>query len=96
MLTLKAVADLSARLAMVTSPDAAQESLWRAVAAAGLSESVVVDERDLMHLLPELASEGGAIEQVARAAAAELATEGLGLVNGEGIAGDLSADDSLS
>ncbi len=65
MFTSQAVADLAFMLTRVTSPDAADTAIKRALLATGLIAAPTIDDADLHRLLVELAAQGGPIEQIA-------------------------------
>jgi hypothetical protein len=81
----QAVADLSIQLSSVTTAERAQQVIQRALRTAGLTNSPVIDEADLVALLQAVAAEGGAIQEIAEQIAVD------GITTGEGISTDQDA-----
>ena len=81
----QAVADLSMQLSSVTTTDRAQEVIQRALRTAGLTNSPMIDEADLVALLQAIAAEGGAIQEMAEQIAVD------GITTGERISTDQDA-----
>ena len=81
----QAVADLSIQLSSVTTAERAQEVIQRALRTAGLTNSPMIDEVDLVALLQAIAGEGGAIQEIAE----QIAVDGITI--GEGISTDQDA-----
>ena len=81
----QAVADLSIQLSSVTTAERAQEVIQRALRTAGLTNSPLIDEADLVALLQAIAAEGGAIQEIAE----QIAVDGIAI--GEGISTDQDA-----
>ena len=81
----QAVADLSIQLSSVTTTERAQEVIQRALRTAGLTNSPVIDETDLVALLQAIAAEGGAIQEIAEQIAVD------GITTGESISKDQDA-----
>ncbi len=70
----QATADLTMRLARITTVEDARTLVQRAFRATGLSNAISIRESDMDALLQVLASEGGAIQAMAE----QLAIEGDG------------------
>ncbi len=81
----QAVADLSMQLSSVTTAERAHEVIQSALRTAGLTNSPVIDEADLVALLQAIAAEGGAIQEIADKIAVN------GITTGEGISTDQDA-----
>ncbi|MBM4411784.1 MAG: hypothetical protein FJ037_10835 [Chloroflexi bacterium] len=79
MFTSQAVADLAFMLSGMTSVDAADTAIARALRAAGLAESPTLNQERYLRLVTELAAQGGVIEQLAM----QFAIEGLGMPSGD-------------
>ena len=65
MFKSQAVADLAVMLSGVTSIDAAETAITRALRASGLAEASTIDDSELLRLLAALAVQGGPMEQIA-------------------------------
>jgi hypothetical protein len=65
MRTSEAIAELTMLLSCVTSTDRAGAAVERALLATGLAGTRNLDGTDMQRLLAALATEGGAIEQIA-------------------------------
>ena len=78
MFTSQAVADLAFMLSGMTSVDAADTAITRALRATGLAESPTLDTEQYLRLVTELAAQGGVIEQMAM----QFAVNGLGEPSG--------------
>ena len=61
----QAVADLTLRLARVTTTEHARTALERALRSTGLTHAMTIRDTDLEALLQALAAEGGAIQSIA-------------------------------
>ena len=79
MFTSQAVADLAFMLSGMTSVDAADIAITRALHASGLAEAPTVDAEQYLRLVTELAAQGGVIEQMAM----HFAINGMGAPSGD-------------
>ena len=84
MLKTQAIADLAIMLSGVTSTDRARMTIQRALHSTGLTQAQTLDQLDLQRLLMAIATEGGAIEEIARQIAVQGLDDnaGLGIVTG--------------
>jgi hypothetical protein len=62
----QAVSELSIALTRVTTPDNALALIQRALRITGLSNATTLNNTDMSALLQALASEGGAIQELAQ------------------------------